>query len=356
MVADGGDTRARATLREHLLQTINGKAKPPGSLGRLEELALQIGLITQSSCPDLGRARVLVFAGDHGITAEAVTAYPSAITREIAKLVLAGRAGINVCAEPNMIDVVLVDAGMLEPLRDDPLLIDRRIAAGTRNFRDQPAMSEMECHAALQAGREIALDLERQQIGVVGIGEIGIGNTSSAALLGHVMTGMSLDVLVGPGAGMPPGGLDHKRRVLEAALARGQIDVTEQSARAMEALRQFGGYEIAMMAGAIIAAAETQRVVVIDGFISTAASIIAFALEPRAREACIFSHCSAEPGHTALLASIDARPLLNLGLRLGEGTGAALAIPLIRAAAAMLREMADLPAADTGSGVRDETS
>src|SRR6185312_6352959 len=240
-------TGLRDALADELRARIRGKAKPIGSLGRLEDLAVQIGMVTRSLRPDLGAAKVLVFAGDHGITAEGVTAYPSVVTREIAKLILAGSAGINVLARAAGVAVELIDAGILEPLRPHDLLIDRRIGNGTRNSRVEPAMTQQECTAALDAGRAIDSRMGDDNVGIVGYGEIGIGNTSAAALIAHVLTGIELASLVGPGAGAPALGIDHKRKVLADVLARAAIDATDPAARAREALRQFGGFEIAMM-------------------------------------------------------------------------------------------------------------
>jgi nicotinate-nucleotide--dimethylbenzimidazole phosphoribosyltransferase len=333
----------RAALADKLRARIRGKAKPIGSLGRLEDLAVQIGTVTGSLAPDLGLAKVLVFAGDHGITAEGVTAYPSAVTREIAKLVLAETAGINVLARAAGVSVELVDAGMLEPLPAHDLLIDRRIGNGTKNSRREPAMTKEECAAALEAGRGLDRHLADQGVGIAGYGEIGIGNTSAAALVAHVLTGLDLASLVGPGAGLPALGIGHKRAILAEALARAPITSADPAERAFEALRQFGGFAIAIMAGAMTAAARGRRIVVVDGFISTVAALAAIAIEPWTFDACIFAHCSAEPGHMALLKHLGVTPLLQLDMRLGEGTGAALAIPIIRSAEIMLREMADLP-------------
>ena len=335
------ETAAHTALEAGLRARIRGKAKPVGSLGRIEDLALHVGMVSGTLRPDLGSAKILVFAGDHGLTAEGVTAYPSVVTREIAKMVLAGSAGINVFARASAIDVVLVDAGMLEPLPPHDFLIDRRIAAGTKNSNVEPAMTPDECTQALEAGR--AIDAELSGVGIVGYGEIGIGNTSAAALVAHAVTGIDLALLVGPGAGAPALGIDHKRKVLEAVLARANLRNGDPRQRAREALRQFGGFEIAMMAGAMTAAAAARRIIVVDGFISTVAALAAIALCPETRACCVFAHCSAEPGHKALLEYLGARPLLALDMRLGEGTGAALAIPLVRAAELMLRDMADLP-------------
>jgi nicotinate-nucleotide--dimethylbenzimidazole phosphoribosyltransferase len=343
MSIDRDGTGLRNALRDKLRARLRGKAKPIGSLGRLENLAEQIGMIRGSLDPKLGAAKILVFAGDHGLTEEGVTAYPSDVTREIAKLIVGGAAGINVLARAAGVGVKLVDAGMLQPLPPHELLLDRRIGNGTRNSRREPAMSVEECRAALDAGSAIDALLGQQHVDIVGYGEIGIGNTSAAALVAHVLTGIDLATLVGPGAGAPPLGLDHKRLVLSEVLARASINEADPVARTFEALRQFGGFEIAMMAGAMTAAAAAGRIIVVDGFISTAAAIAASGLKPETFDNCVFAHCSAEPGHTALLAFLGAKPLLELEMRLGEGTGAALAIPLVRAAELMLRDMADLP-------------
>ncbi|RUP08140.1 nicotinate-nucleotide--dimethylbenzimidazole phosphoribosyltransferase [Hyphomicrobium sp.] len=343
MTVKAGAKQSQTLLADELRARLRGKAKPVGSLGRLEDLAVQIGLIAGTTHPDLGVAKILVFAGDHGLTAEGVTAYPSVVTREIAKFVLAGTAGVNVLARAAGVGVELVDTGMLEPLPSHDRLLDRRIANGTRNARREPAMSAEECEAALEAGRALDAHLGAENAGIVGFGEIGIGNTSSAALIAHSLTGLDLKSLVGPGAGAPALGLDHKYQVLSETVARAAIEPSTSAERTFEVLRQFGGFEIVMMAGAMTAAAASGRVIVVDGFISTAGAIAAEALNPGTIDNCIFAHCSAEPGHAALLKHLSVRPLLELEMRLGEGTGSALAIPIIRAAELLLREMADLP-------------
>ncbi len=348
MTALQNEHQWQEALREQLHIRLRGKAKPVGSLGRLEDLALQIGLVTGSLEPDLGNAKIIVFAGDHGLTAEGVTAYPSAVSREIAKIVLAGGAGISMCARAAGVDVLLVDAGLLRPLPPNPMLLERRIAPGTKNSRREPAMTVDQCAAALIEGRAINADLQRENVGVVAFGEIGIGNTSAAALVGHVLTGIPLEMLVGPGAGVPPLGLDHKLQVLLETLACAPIKEQQPAARALEALRQFAGFEMVMMAGAMTAAAAAGRLIIVDGFIGTAVAVAASALNPATLHHCVFAHCSAEPGHRALLNHLGVEPLLNLDMRLGEGTGAALALPIVRAAEMMLREMADLPGEHPG--------
>lgn len=339
----GDVTARRDALRLELEALIRGKAKPVGAMGRIEHLAVQIGLATGQLKPDLGKATAIVFAGDHGITAEGVTAYPSAVTREIAKLILAGGAGINLCARSAGVDVTLVDCGLLSALDPHAQLKDRRMGNGTRNACREPAMSEGEFSEAFRLGYAIAEEAVLTGAGLFAFGEIGIGNTSAAALLGHTVTGVALDTLVGPGAGVPALGLDHKRNVLAAAAQRAAIAETDAAARAFAALRQFSGFEMVMMAGAMTAVAAAGRIVIVDGFIATAVAAAVLAIRPGARDNLIFSHTSAEPGHKALLDHLDVAPLIDLGLRLGEGTGAVLALPIVRTAELLLRDMADLP-------------
>ena len=328
-----------AGLKHALLAKIAGKAMPLGALGRLEKLAVQIGLIRGTPSPTLGPAELVIFAGDHGLTAEGVAAYPSEISGEIAKLVVAGGAGANICARVADVEVLVVDAGLLQPLPTSPLVRSARGAAGTANSLKGPAMSAAQRDQAFDSGRAIVAELADLGVDIFCFGEIGIGNTSAASLIAHAVTGLPLGTLVGPGAGVVPGGLAHKRAVIAAAYARA---ATKDPS---EALMQFAGFEMVMLTGAIIEAASSNRVVLVDGFIATACAAVACALVPNLRERLIFAHTSAEAGHAALLYWLDAEPLLDLGLRLGEGTGAALAVPLVRAAAGILTDLAELPGA-----------
>jgi len=331
-------------LEQELRAKIAGKAKPEGSLGRLEELAVQVGLATQSLSPNLGSARLLIFAGDHGITAELVSAYPSTMTREIVKLVLAGQAGANVCMAGIDADIVVIDAGLLVPLEAQPGLISRRIGPGTKNARREAAMTLTEYQAAFDAGAGVVGDLIKQGVGIFALGEIGIGNSGSAALMAHAATDIPLASLIGPGTGIPKKGLDHKKLVLTETYARGfggEIDCDPRRAFA-----QFAGFEMVMMAGAISAISDAGRIAIVDGFIATSVAAALFAIQPKAKSACVFAHTSGEPGHKALLAKLGVTPFLDLGLRLGEGTGAVFAIPFVRAAERMLTQLADLPGGD----------
>ena len=315
---------------------IDGKAKPVGALGRLEELAVQIALIRGEAAASLGAACLIIFAGDHGLTAEGVTAYPSDVSGLIAQLVLDGQAGANIMAEQVAAKIVLVDCGLLRPLAPHSMLISNRIDGGTRNSRREAAMTQRQFDDAFNAGMTIADDQIQAGADILALGEIGIGNSSAAALVAHAVTGIPLGALVGPGAGVPPGGIEHKRTVLEAAFARAP---TRDPA---SALAEFSGFEMVMMVGAMLQGAARRRIVLVDGFIATACAAAAVALVPNLCERLIFAHRSAEPGHQALLNHLEAKPLLDLGLRLGEGTGAALAIPLVRAAASIMTGMANL--------------
>jgi nicotinate-nucleotide--dimethylbenzimidazole phosphoribosyltransferase len=323
-------------LQLALRQAVDGKAKPPGSLGRLEALAVQIGLIQGRIDPRVDGAVVLVFAGDHGLNAEGVSAYPSAITAAMVGMFLSGRATVSAFAAATDVRVKVVDAGVDADLPPTDALIDAKIARGTANAAREPAMTREACAAALDRGYAIAQAAAREGADAIALGEMGIGNTASASLLLHRLGPAPLEACIGAGAGHDAVGLARKTEVLQRAAAR--TDASEP----FEVLRQFGGYEIAMMAGAALGAAALRRPVVVDGFIATAAALAAIRLQPALREYCIFAHSSAERGHRLMLDLLGAEPLLDLNLRLGEGTGAVLAMPLLRAAARMVTDVANL--------------
>lgn len=320
-----------------LRSALDSKAKPQGSLGRIEALAVHVGLVTQSLKPNLGRAALLVFAGDHGIVAEGVTAYPSEVSALIAQMALDGKAGANIAAKGVGAEVFLIDAGLATPLPTHPALIARPIRRSTANSRREPAMSEAGLRDAIQLGHDVAIRLKDEGFGILALGEIGIGNTSAASLVAHCVTGAPLEKIVGPGAGAPKGGLAHKIEVLAKAHARAPVR------GGMDAMREFGGFEMAAMMGAMFASAKARQIAIVDGFIATAAACAAAAIAPDIRDYLIFAHLSPEAGHAALLEWLSAKPLLDLGMRLGEGTGAALAVPLVRMAEELLSTMADLP-------------
>ncbi|MDB5454203.1 MAG: cobT [Caulobacteraceae bacterium] len=325
-----------AELRQRLRAAVDGKAKPPGSLGRIEDLAVQLGTIQGRMDPKVGAATVLVFAGDHGLTEEGVSAYPSAVTAAMVGMFLAGRATVSAFAEPAGVDVRVIDVGVASDLPAHPKLISARVRAGTRNAAREPAMTTAECAEALEVGMAQARAAAAEGADVIALGEMGIGNSAAASLIMHRLAPAALSNCVGLGAGHDAAGMARKMAALELAAAR------SDAVQPFEVLRQFGGYEIAAMAGAALEAAALGRVVVVDGFIATAAVLAAIRMRPALIDYCVFAHISAEQGHRLMMASLQARPLLDLGLRLGEGTGAVLAVPLLRAAARLLTEVADL--------------
>ena len=326
------DRRDEAALRRR----IDGLAKPPGSLGRLEDAAVQLALIQGRPDPRAGRVVLLLFAGDHGLTAEGVAGYPASVTAGMVRTLLAGRAVATAFARVVGAEVRVIDAGVDADFAGDPRPRGAKVRRGTRNAAREAAMTPDEVGEALRLGAGQAAAAIDDGAEVIALGEMGIGNTASAALLMHRLAPAPLADCVGQGAGNHPGGLARKRAALQRAAAR------SDAAEPMEVLRQFGGHEIAAMTGALIAAAARRTPVLIDGFIAAAAALVAVRLRPAARDACLFAHRSAEAGHISLLRALDADPLLDLGLRLGEGTGALLAVPLLRAAAALFTEVAAL--------------
>ncbi len=315
---------------------IDGKAKPLGSLGRLEDLAVQLGLIWHPLAPRTGRAAVFVFAADHGIVAEGVSLYPASVTRAMVATYLAGQAGVNALAKASGVEVQVIDAGVDADIPAHPGLIGAKIRRGSRNAAHESALTPQEASDCLARGASIVAASIDAGTDVVAIGEMGIGNTTSAALLMHRLAPAPLADCVGAGAGLDAAGVARKLAVAERAAARSDARLP------LDVLSEFGGCEIAMMAGAVLGCAARRRPVIIDGFIATAAALVAVRLQPASRGYCVFSHRSAERGHTLLLEALDAKPYLDLGLRLGEGTGAVMAVPLLRAAAGILTGMADL--------------
>jgi len=331
------DTELTAALQAR----IDGKTKPPGSLGRLEALALQLGLIQNTLTPRLTRPHILVCAGDHGAARAGVSAYPQDVTWQMVENFLAGGAAINVLARAAGMALTVADAGVNHDFGKRPGLIDAKVAPGTANYLEGPAMSAAQRDAAIAHGERIVRALADDGCNVLGFGEMGIGNTAAASLITHCLTGAPLAVCVGRGTGLDDAGLERKRTLLAQALPRylGAHD------DALAVLAQFGGFEIAMLAGAMLAAARLRMLLLIDGFIVTAALLVAARLAPAILDYCVFAHRSDEAGHAVQLEHLGAEPLLQLGMRLGEGTGAALAYPLVASAAAFLDEMASFESA-----------
>ena len=326
-----------------LQQKIDQKTKPLGALGQLEVVAKKIGLIQQCLDPQFNQPHMLVFAGDHGAAKAGVSAYPQDVTWQMVENFLAGGAAINVFARQNRLYLSVIDAGVAHDFGPRAGLIDAKVAPGTANYIEQPAMTTGQCATAIARGAEFVRNLAVNGCNVVGFGEMGIGNTASASLITHCLTGAALADCVGRGTGLDDAGLARKQALLDQALTR--YRTAGGSDQPMQVLAEFGGFEIAMMVGAMLAAAEAKMLLLIDGFIVGVAALTAARLFPALTEYCVFCHRSAEPGHVAQLKALNAEPLLDLGLRLGEGTGAALAWPLVEAAASFLNEMASFASA-----------
>ncbi|MCH8951542.1 MAG: nicotinate-nucleotide--dimethylbenzimidazole phosphoribosyltransferase [Proteobacteria bacterium] len=329
-----------AALGDAVRHAIDVKTKPPGSLGRIEALALQMALAQGTERPLADPARLFIFAGDHGIVAEGVSAWPQEVTAQMVLNFLAGGAASTVFARANGAEVTVVDAGVATELADAPGLVRAGIRKGTRNAAVEDALTGDEVGRALAFGAGLAGQAVADGARVIALGEMGIGNTSAASLIAHAVAGIDLGVLIGPGAGLDANGIDRKLGVLARAAARRPGPLF-----AADALAAFGGLEIAAMAGALIGAASRGAVVLVDGFIATAAALAALAARPEAKPYCVFAHRSKEPGHVRMLDWLGVEPLIDLDLRLGEGTGALLALPLLRSACAMLNEMATFESA-----------
>ena len=322
--------------------------KPPGSLGRLETLAIEVAGIRGELVTSIDRPAIAVFAGDHGVTAQGVSPYPSEVTRQMVANFASGGAAINVLSRAAGADLVVVDVGVggdpIAPASatvDGPRLVDARVRPGTRDLATEPAMTADETRAAVAVGASIADELIDGGCDLVGVGEMGIGNTTAASALVAALTGRPASDVTGRGTGLDDAGVRHKAAVIDAALARHRPD----PGRPLEVLATLGGLEIAALAGAILAAASAHVPVVLDGFITGAAALVAARVAPDLPPRLIASHRSAEPGHAVVLGELGLDPILDLGLRLGEGSGAALAIPVIRAAIRLLGEMATFESA-----------
>ncbi|MCX6129691.1 MAG: nicotinate-nucleotide--dimethylbenzimidazole phosphoribosyltransferase [Proteobacteria bacterium] len=323
-----------------LQDEINGKTKPLGSLGQLEHLALQIGHIQGTLKPKIQKPSLLIFAADHGVVKAGVSPYPQSVTASMLKNFAAGGAAINVLARQLGWELKLINSGTVEAL-DLPGVIDLRIGSGTHNFLEKPAMSQAELEQAIRTGAELIHELAKQGCNTVAFGEMGIGNSSSAALLIHCLADVPMAKAVSRGAGCNELQFKRKQDVLEQACQlHGRI--TE----AFEALRVFGGFELAMIVGAALAAAEHKMLILVDGLIVSSAILVALKAYPSLQTYLVFAHCSAAQGHKEMLEYIGARPLLNLDLQLGEGSGAALALPLVQSAVAILQDMASFASAE----------
>ncbi|MDG4551816.1 MAG: nicotinate-nucleotide--dimethylbenzimidazole phosphoribosyltransferase [Candidatus Contendobacter sp.] len=308
--------------------------KPPGSLGRLEELGVTLAAMQGVQRPRVDKVWITVFAGDHGVVTEGVSAFPQVVTAEMVRNFARGGAAISVLARTWEARLEVVNVGTVQPLEELPGVLDARVGPGTANFVREPAMTVDQLHDALAAGHDAA---ERAVINGARLfvgGEMGIGNTTSAAAIACALLGLPAARLAGPGAGLDAAGVGRKALVIERALARHRGD------QPLTALQRLGGFEIAALAGAYLRCGQLGLPAVVDGFIATAAALAAVRLRPELAVWLFYSHCSAEPGHRQLLDALAAKPLLDLEMRLGEGSGAAVAMPILRAAAALHADMA----------------
>jgi nicotinate-nucleotide--dimethylbenzimidazole phosphoribosyltransferase len=326
-------TEARAHL--------DSLTKPLGSLGRLEDLAAQWFAICEGHFPATLSKSVYVFAADHGITAEGVSAYPSQVTQQMVLNFLAGGAAINVLARLNQVEVNVVDVGVDADLSGHAGLIQRKVRRGSRNMLREAAMSGPELEAALAVGHALAEAAYAQSRNLIAVGEMGIGNTTAASVMTAALTGLPASLVTGKGTGVESEAYAHKCRVVEDVVSRHFSEATSPR----EILRRGGGLEIAAMTGLMLGAAQRKIAIVVDGFISTAAAAIACGLEPDVRPCLFAGHRSQEPGHRVLLAHLEMEPILDLDMRLGEGTGAVLAMPILEAAMRLYQEMATFASA-----------
>ena len=332
-------------LAARLQHVLDNKTKPLGSLGRLEALAQRIGLILGTESPTLNQPQLVVFAGDHGLAARGVSAYPSDVTWQMVENFLAGGAAVSVLARQHGLGLSVVDCGVRHDFAARPGLLIRKIAPGTADALDAPAMSAEQCDVALANGVALVQTLPGN---VLLLGEMGIGNTSAASLLLARLTGLDVAQCTGAGTGLDAEAVTRKVGILRKVLAR-----HPEATPPLAALAALGGFEIATMVGSVLQAAHERRVIVVDGFIASAAVMVAARLQPAVLQRCVFAHRSGERGHALMLAHMHAEPLLDMGLRLGEGSGAALAWPLLVSACAVLREMASFESA--GVSRQDES-
>jgi nicotinate-nucleotide--dimethylbenzimidazole phosphoribosyltransferase len=331
----------QARLRQNQL------TKPPGSLGKLEEISIRLAGMKADPCPSVSRKAVVVMAADHGIAAEGISAFPAEVTKQMVMNFLRGGAAVNVLARQAGASLTIVDIGVASDFDPSlPGLLHRKVACGTRNMARGPAMTQTEAEKALAVGMEVLDGVAESGLDLIATGDMGIGNTTPSSAIASVLTGLPVAAVTGRGTGLDDAGLAHKVKVIEQVIALNRPDPKN----AMDVLCKVGGLEIAGLAGVMIASAARRIPVVVDGFISTAAAMIAFGLVPDVRHYLFGSHESVEIGHRVMHKHLGLTPLINLNLRLGEGTGAVLTFHLIEAASRIIREMATFAEA----GVREQ--
>ncbi|SHG83825.1 nicotinate-nucleotide--dimethylbenzimidazole phosphoribosyltransferase [Flavobacterium defluvii] len=323
-----------------LQEKIDSKTKPVGSLGTLETLAFQMATVFETLNPKIIKPNIVIFAADHGIANHGVSDYPQDVTRQMVNNFMEGGAAINVFCKQNNIELSIVDSGVNYDFPTNANLINAKIAKGTQSYLHLPAMSETELNLCFEKGKSIVENIVKEGSNCIGFGEMGIGNTSTASVLMSLLTGFSIDECVGKGTGINDEKLLNKQNILKKALKNysGQAELKQQIA-------YFGGFEIIQMASGMLTAFENKMLILVDGFICTVAYLIAFKINPDIKKNAVFCHCSAEKAHQKLLNYLDAKPILNLDLRLGEGTGCSVAFPVLKSAEAFLNEMASFESA-----------
>lgn len=334
------------TLLAQAQAKLDNKTKPLGSLGALEEVARRFAAITGNLSPQVGKKVIFTFAGDHGIVEEGVSLFPKEVTPQMVLNFMRGGAGVNVLARHSGAEVRVVDVGVDYDFEPSPGLIIKKIAKGTRNFAKESAMTREEAVAALEVGIELAAQAKAEGVTMVGTGEMGIGNTSPSSAIIAAFSRCTVREVTHRGTGINDSALEHKIKVIEAGLELNRPDPNDP----LDVLAKVGGLEIAGIAGLVLGAAANRLPVVVDGFISTAGALIACEMHPCVREYIFAAHASVEIGHRMMLERIGATPMLDLKLRLGEGTGAALAMGLIDAGLKILNEMATFAEAGVSEG------
>lgn len=318
--------------------------KPPGSLGRLEELAITLATLQGNKNPSIENPNIVVFAADHGIAEEGVSAFPQVVTGEMIRNFSRGGAAISVLANTLQAPLKVINLGTAHPIEDLPGVSHLNIAAGSANFAKESAMTDETLAQALQAGKDVVDKISATDLFIAG--EMGIANTSSATALAAVLLNEDAALIAGPGTGLNPAGVQHKATVINAAIRKHGLSATSKP---LEVLKTLGGLEIAAITGAYIRCAQKGIPVLVDGFISSVAALVASRLQVDSLAWMIFSHQSAEPGHSRILQAMDAKPLLNLGMRLGEGSGAAVALPLLQSACTLHNSMATFAEAEVSA-------
>lgn len=333
-INDGGFSNV--SIRQAAQDAIDNKTKPPGSLGLIENLAIQVACIQQTCTPCIDPARIIVFGADHGVAVEGVSAFPAEVTQQMMANFAAGGAAVCVLGKSANASIEAIDVGVNGDLSELEGIVHAKVALGSANLSAGAAMTHEQLDAALQVGREAIVRAVQDNIRCVGLGEMGIGNTTSAAVLTGLLCEASAAVVTGRGTGLDNDQLTVKQMIVQRTLSR----LKNMGNDPMECLREAGGFEIAAIVGAMLEAPAHKMTVIVDGFIVTAAALIACRLKPSVRDVLVFAHQSAEPGHSIAIEQLQAEPLLNLGMRLGEGSATALALPLLRGAVAVLNDMA----------------